>query len=102
MNFPNLFQDLFEVSLTFPLSSPMSPNASIFALARGLHFRGQFDDNERLMNFSKTLEKTCIETVESGKMTKDLANLISQDQKWLNTQDFLSTLKDNLERRLET
>ena len=54
------------------------------------------------MNFSKTLEKTCIETVESGKMTKDLAILISQDQKWLNTQDFLNTLKDNLERRLET
>ena len=84
------------------LETSTNPIASIFAWSRGLHFRGKFDDNERLMNFSKTLEKTCIETVESGKMTKDLANLISQDQKWLNTQDFLNTLKDNLERRLET
>ena len=63
---------------------------------------GKFDYNEHLMNFSKKLEETCIETVESGKMTKDLAILISQDQKWLNTQDFLNTLKDNLERKLET
>ena len=83
------------------LETSTNPIASIFAWSRGLHFRGKFDDNERLMNFSKTLEKTCIETVESGKMTKDLAILISQDQKWLNTQDFLNTLKDNLERRLE-
>ena len=84
------------------LETSTNPIASIFAWSRGLHFRGKFDDNERLMNFSKTLEKTCIETIESGKMTKDLAILISQDQKWLNTQDFLNTLKDNLERRLET
>ena len=84
------------------LETSTNPIASIFAWSRGLHFRGKFDDNERLMNFSNTLEKTCIETVESGKMTKDLAILISQDQKWLNTQDFLNTLKDNLERRLET
>ena len=84
------------------LETSTNPIASIFAWSRGLHFRGKFDDNERLMNFSKTLEKTCIETVESGKMTKDLAILISQDQKWLNTKDFLNTLKDNLERRLET
>ena len=84
------------------LETSTNPIASIFAWSRGLHFRGKFDDNERLMNFSKKLEKTCIETVESGKMTKDLAILISQDQKWLNTQDFLNTLKDNLERRLET
>ena len=84
------------------LETSTNPIASIFAWSRGLHFRGKFDDNERLMNFSKTLEKTCIETVESGKMTKDLAILISQDQKWLNTQDFLNTLKDNLERKLET
>ena len=84
------------------LETSTNPIASIFAWSRGLHFRGKFDDNDRLMNFSKTLEKTCIETVESGKMTKDLAILISQDQKWLNTQDFLNTLKDNLERRLET
>ncbi len=84
------------------LETSTNPIASIFAWSRGLHFRGKFDDNERLMNFSKTLEETCIKTVESGKMTKDLAILISQDQKWLNTQDFLNTLKDNLEKNLET
>ena len=84
------------------LETSTNPIASIFAWSRGLHFRGKFDDNESLMNFSKKLEDTCIETVESGKMTKDLAILISQDQKWLNTQDFLNTLKDNLERKLET
>ena len=54
------------------------------------------------MNFSKKLEETCIETVESGKMTKDLAILIGQEQNWLNTQDFLNTLKENLDRKLET
>ena len=84
------------------LETSTNPIASIFAWSRGLHFRGKFDDNENLMKFSKNLEETCIETVESGKMTKDLAILISQNQKWLNTQDFLNTLKDNLERRLET
>ena len=84
------------------LETSTNPIASIFAWSRGLHFRGKFDDNEHLMNFSKKLEETCIETVESGQMTKDLAILISQNQKWLNTQDFLNTLKDNLERRLVT
>ena len=84
------------------LETSTNPIASIFAWSRGLHFRGKFDDNEHLMNFSKKLEETCIETVESGKMTKDLAILISQNQKWLNTQDFLNTIKDNLEKKLET
>ena len=84
------------------LETSTNPIASIFAWSRGLHFRGKFDDNEPLMNFSKKLEETCIETVESGKMTKDLAILISQNQKWLNTQDFLNALKDNLEKKLET
>ena len=83
------------------LETSTNPIASIFAWSRGLHFRGKFDGNESLMNFSKKLEQTCIETVESGKMTKDLAILISQNQKWLNTQDFLNTLKDNLEKKLE-
>ena len=82
------------------LETSTNPIASIFAWSRGLHFRGKFDDNQNLMNFSKKLEETCIETVESGKMTKDLAILISENQKWLNTQDFLNTLKDNLEKKL--
>ena len=78
-----------------------NPLASIFAWTRGLKFRGQFDNNEDLINFTKNLEETCIETVESGKMTKDLAILINEKQKWLNTQDFLSTLKSNLEKKLK-
>ena len=82
------------------LETSTNPIASIFAWSRGLHFRGKFDDNQNLMNFSKKLEETCIETVESGKMTKDLAILISENQKWLNTQVFLNTLKDNLEKKL--
>jgi isocitrate dehydrogenase len=82
------------------LETSTNPIASIFAWSRGLHFRGKFDDNQNLMNFSKKLEETCIETVESGKMTKDLAILISENQKWLNTQDFLNTLKDNFEKKL--
>jgi len=52
------------------------------------------------LNFADTLEKVCVETVESGKMTKDLAILISQNQKWLNTQDFLNTLQQKLEEKL--
>ena len=77
-----------------------NPMASIFAWSRGLKFRGQFDNNKDLVNFSKKLEDTCIETVESGKMTKDLALLINKKQKWLNTQDFLNTIKSNLEKKL--
>ena len=82
------------------LSTSTNPIASIFAWTRGLHFRGKFDNNDDLLNFADTLERICIETVESGKMTKDLALLISQNQKWLNTQDFLNTLQQKLEEKL--
>ena len=77
-----------------------NPIASIFAWTRGLQFRGQFDNNKDLLNFATNLEKTCVETVESGKMTKDLALLINEKQEWLNTSDFLNTLKGNLEKKL--
>ena len=77
-----------------------NPIASIFAWTRGLYFRGQFDHNQDLMNFANTLEKTCIETVESGQMTKDLAILVSPDTKWMNTEDFLSCLDINLQKKL--
>jgi len=80
------------------LETSTNPIASIFAWSRGLNYRGWFDDNKELINFSKKLESICINTVESGKMTKDLAILINSDQKWLNTQDFLETLKKNLEK----
>ena len=77
-----------------------NPIASIFAWTRGLYFRGQFDHNEELMNFANTLERICIETVESGQMTKDLAILISPDAKWMNTEDFLNCLDVNLQKKL--
>jgi len=82
------------------LLTSTNPIASIFAWTRGLHFRGKFDNNEDLLNFTETLETVCVETIESGKMTKDLAILISQNQKWLNTQDFLNTLQQKLEEKL--
>ena len=83
------------------LETSTNPIASIFAWTRGLQFRGKFDENSKLVNFAKSLEDTCINTVQSGKMTKDLAILISSDQKWLNTQDFLEALKVNLEEKLK-
>ena len=76
-----------------------NPIASIFAWTRGLKFRGKFDENLELSNFAKLLEETCIETVESGKMTKDLAILISNNQKWLNTEEFLSVINENLRKK---
>ena len=77
-----------------------NPIASIFAWTKGLYFRGQFDHNQDLMNFANTLEKTCIETVESGQMTKDLAILVNPDTKWMNTEDFLNCLDINLQKKL--
>ena len=65
-----------------------------------MHFRGVFDDNSELISFAETLEKVCVETVESGQMTKDLAVLINSNQKWLNTEDFLKKLQKKLEEKL--
>ena len=79
------------------IETSTNPIASIFAWTRGLSFRGEFDGNNELINFAKKLEETCIKTVENGKMTKDLAILINKDQKWLNTQDFLSAIKNNFQ-----
>jgi len=83
------------------LETSTNPIASIFAWSRGLHFRGKFDNNDDLINYSIKLEETCIDTVQSGKMTKDLAILINPDQKWLNTNDFLENLKENLDKKLK-
>jgi len=77
-----------------------NPIASIFAWTRGLNFRGEFDNNGELINFSNTLEKICVETVESGKMTKDLAILINKKHEWLNTQEFLNVLQKKLDEGL--
>ena len=77
-----------------------NPIASIFAWTQGLTHRAKLDNNPKLAEFASTLEKVCIETVESGKMTKDLALLISKDSPWLNTQDFLAAIDENLKTRL--
>ncbi len=81
-----------------------NPIASIFAWTTGLQHRGKLDGNRELIQFADTLEDVVIKTVESGKMTKDLALLIHKDklrrEHYLNTEEFLQTLKDNLEARL--
>ncbi|MBM3719135.1 MAG: NADP-dependent isocitrate dehydrogenase [Actinobacteria bacterium] len=77
-----------------------NPIASIFAWTRGLAHRAKLDNNPALANFAEALEKVCIETVESGKMTKDLALLISPDAPWLNTQDFLDAINTNLKAKM--
>ena len=74
-----------------------NPIASIFAWTRGLSYRGKMDENKPLIDFASTLEKVCVDTVESGHMTKDLAMLVSDNQKWLNTQEFLAKIDENLQ-----
>jgi isocitrate dehydrogenase len=81
-----------------------NPIASIFAWTRGLAFRGKLDDNQELINFAHTLEDVCIQTVESGKMTKDLALIIHgvnlKEEHYLTTEQFLEALNENLKQRL--
>ena len=81
-----------------------NPLASIFAWTRGLAHRGKLDNNQALIDFCQTLESVCIETVESGKMTKDLALLIHKENlnetHYLTTQNFLAILKENLDEKL--
>tara|TARA_B100000945_G_C20069869_1_gene451966 strand:+ start:42 stop:629 length:588 start_codon:yes stop_codon:yes gene_type:complete len=82
-----------------------NPIASIFAWTRGLAHRGKLDNNQSLIEFCQTLEAICIDTVESGKMTKDLALLIYKEKlnetHYLSTREFLSTLKENLDNKLK-
>jgi isocitrate dehydrogenase len=81
-----------------------NPIASIFAWTRGLAHRAKLDDNKDLAEFCSTLEKVCIQTVEKGKMTKDLAILIHEDklsrEHYLTTQEFLGAIKEELEQAL--
>jgi isocitrate dehydrogenase len=85
-----------------------NPIASIFAWTRGLSARGRMDDTPQVSAFAETLERVCVETVESGHMTKDLALLVGPDQPWQSTQEFLASIDENLqramaaERRVET
>jgi isocitrate dehydrogenase len=77
-----------------------NPIASIFAWTRGLAHRGHLDDTPDVVRFAETLERVCIDTVEHGKMTKDLAILIGPDQPWLTTEEFLGALDDELQHRM--
>ena len=77
-----------------------NPIASIFAWSRGLAYRAKFDETPEVAKFAEALEKVCIDTVEAGDMTKDLALLISPDQPWLTTQQFLSKLDANLQKAM--
>ena len=74
--------------------------ASIFAWTRGLAHRAKLDGNDALMKFSLTLEKVCVDTVEAGFMTKDLALLVGADQKWLSTAGFLDKIDENLKKAM--
>jgi isocitrate dehydrogenase len=74
-----------------------NPIASIFAWTQGLVFRGKFDDTPDVTRFAETLERVCIETVEQGGMTKDLAILIGPDQPWMTTEQFFEQIRFNLE-----
>ena len=77
-----------------------NPIASIFAWTQGLAHRAKLDNTPKVAEFAKTLEKVCIQTVESGKMTKDLALLISKDAPWQNTQEFLAAIDENLKKAM--
>jgi isocitrate dehydrogenase len=77
-----------------------NPIASIFAWTQGLAHRAKLDNNSALAEFTKTLERICVETVEQGKMTKDLALLISPTAPWQTTQEFLNSIDENLKKAM--
>jgi isocitrate dehydrogenase len=77
-----------------------NPIASIFAWTGGLKYRGKFDDTPEVTRFAETLERVCIETVEQGQMTKDLAILIGPDQSWMTTEQFFEAIRANLEKAM--
>ena len=74
-----------------------NPIASIFAWTGGLKYRGKFDDTPEVVRFAETLERVCVETVENGQMTKDLAILVGPDQAWMTTEQFFEAIRTNLE-----
>jgi len=78
-----------------------NPIASIFAWTRGLMYRGKFDGTPEVVKFAETLERICVETVESGMMTKDLALLIGPDQAWLTTEGFFEEIVKNLDAEMK-
>ena len=74
-----------------------NPIASIYAWTGGLKYRGKFDDTPEVVRFAETLERVCVETVEAGQMTKDLAILIGPEQHWMTTEQFFEAIVTNLE-----
>ncbi|MGK5531231.1 NADP-dependent isocitrate dehydrogenase [Streptomyces sp. URMC 129] len=81
-------------------STSTNPIASIFAWTRGLAHRGKLDNTPEVTGFAEKLEQVCVETVEGGQMTKDLALLIGKDQPWLTTEEFLAALDENLKKKI--
>ena len=77
-----------------------NPIASIFAWTGGLKYRGKFDGTPEVTHFAETLEQVCVETVESGNMTKDLAILMGPDQAWMTTEQFFEAVRANLEAKM--
>jgi isocitrate dehydrogenase len=77
-----------------------NPIASIFAWTRGLEHRGKLDNTPEVIDFAEKLEQVCVETVENGQMTKDLALLVSKDQPYLNTEEFLAALDEGLSKKM--
>jgi isocitrate dehydrogenase len=84
------------------METSTNPIASIFAWTRGLAYRGKFDNTPDVTDFANLLEKVCVETVEAGFMTKDLASLVSAEQPWMNTQNFLDKLDANLKLAMKS
>jgi isocitrate dehydrogenase len=78
-----------------------NPIASVYAWTRGLIHRGNLDNNPQLVDFANKLEQVCVESVEQGEMTKDLALLVSKDQAWLTTEDYLSALDRRLQEKMK-
>ncbi|MCH7888026.1 MAG: NADP-dependent isocitrate dehydrogenase [Proteobacteria bacterium] len=78
-----------------------NPIASIFAWTRGLYYRGTFDETPEVVRFAETLERTCVDTVQGGDMTKDLALLIGPNQAWLTTEQFMARLDHNLGQTMD-
>jgi isocitrate dehydrogenase len=77
-----------------------NPIASIFAWTRALAARGRMDETPEVTEFAETLERVCVETVESGKMTKDLALLVGEDQEFQTTEEFLASIDENLRKEM--
>ena len=77
-----------------------NPIASIYAWTRGLYYRGMFDGTPDVVTFAETLEKVCVDVVESGRMTKDLAILIRADHPYLTTEEFLAAIDGELRARM--